>query len=133
MGRDSVVELQKRVQAESPTALDDILRVGARRMLQAAVEEEVSEYVEQHPHLTDPQIEIADELGIGHPTVSQHLNGKRRDGKKVGGATRKIRKTIRREASTFLLRPMPVTCMGGAWTPSAVQQTGPGPRQAWPR
>jgi transposase-like protein len=55
MGKDSVVELQKRVQAESRTALDDILREGARRMLQAAVEAEVSDYVEQHAALADLQ------------------------------------------------------------------------------
>jgi predicted transcriptional regulator len=34
-------------------------------------------------------------LGISQPTVSQHLNGKRRGGKKVGGACRRIRCKIR--------------------------------------
>lgn len=33
-------------------------------------------------------------LQISQPTVSQHLNGKRRDGKKVGGAYRRIRRRI---------------------------------------
>ena len=40
------------------------------------------------------QITIAKILGISQPTVSQHLNGKKRNGKKVGGAFRKIRKKI---------------------------------------
>ena len=38
--------------------------------------------------------EIADMLGISQPTVSQHLFGKKRNGKKVGGSIRKIRKII---------------------------------------
>jgi transposase-like protein len=54
MDKDSGVELEKRVQDECRTALDDVLREGARRMLQAAVEAEVSDYVEQHAQLTDP-------------------------------------------------------------------------------
>jgi putative transposase len=54
MDKGNVLELEKRVQEESRTALDDVLREGARRMLQAAVEAEVSDYVEQHARLTDP-------------------------------------------------------------------------------
>ena len=38
--------------------------------------------------------EIANILGISQPTVSQHLFGKKRNGKKVGGSIRKIRKII---------------------------------------
>jgi predicted transcriptional regulator len=34
-------------------------------------------------------------LGISQPTVSQHLNGKKRNGKKVGGARPKIQRKIR--------------------------------------
>lgn len=45
------------------------------------------------PHYT--QSATAHLLGISQPTVSQHLNGKRRDGKKVGGACRRIRRRIR--------------------------------------
>ena len=41
------------------------------------------------------QVSIAKELGISQPTVSQHLNGKRRNGKKVGGSIKKIVKLIR--------------------------------------
>ena len=37
---------------------------------------------------------IARILGISQPTVSQHLFGKRRNGKKVGGSIRKIRKIV---------------------------------------
>jgi predicted transcriptional regulator len=40
------------------------------------------------------QVEAAATLGATQPTVSQHLYGKRRNGKKVGGAIRKIRKGI---------------------------------------
>jgi RNA polymerase sigma factor (sigma-70 family) len=38
------------------------------------------------------QVEIAQRLGITQPTVSQHLAGRYRFGKKIGGAIRKIRK-----------------------------------------
>ena len=41
-----------------------------------------------------PEVEIARILGISQPTVSQHLFGKKRNGKKVGGSIRKIRKII---------------------------------------
>ena len=44
----------KRVENESRSALDDILREGARRMLQHAIEAEVADYVDQHSHLLDP-------------------------------------------------------------------------------
>ncbi|MHC4211970.1 MAG: sigma factor-like helix-turn-helix DNA-binding protein [Planctomycetota bacterium] len=37
---------------------------------------------------------IARILGISQPTVSQHIFGKKRNGKKIGGAIRKIRKII---------------------------------------
>ena len=40
--------------------------------------------------------EIADELGISHQVVSQHLFGKRRGGKVVGGAIPKLRKEVQR-------------------------------------
>jgi DNA invertase Pin-like site-specific DNA recombinase len=41
------------------------------------------------------QVHIARELGISQSTVSQHINGKKRNGKKIGGSIRKIRKAIR--------------------------------------
>ena len=44
------------------------------------------------------QIQIAEKLGISQPTVNQHLNGKIRNGKRIGGANRRIRKRL----STFI-------------------------------
>lgn len=46
------------------------------------------------------QVFIARKLGISQPTVSQHLNGKKRNGKKIGGSIRKIRKIIHHLSST---------------------------------
>ncbi len=43
-------------------------------------------------HLT--QYAVAQVLGISQPTVSQHLNGKKRAGKHVGGAYRRIRRQV---------------------------------------
>jgi len=40
------------------------------------------------------QVQIAKILGISQPTVSQHISGKKRNGKKIGGSIHKIRKTI---------------------------------------
>ena len=40
------------------------------------------------------QVQIAKVLGISQPTVSQHISGKKRNGKKIGGSIHKIRKTI---------------------------------------
>lgn len=42
---------------------------------------------------------IAKKLGISQPTVNQHLNGKKRNGKKIGGSIIKIRKIIRKKTS----------------------------------
>lgn len=44
------------------------------------------------------QVEVAASLGITQATVSQHLKGKLRGGKPVGGAFRKIRKAIHNRA-----------------------------------
>lgn len=44
------------------------------------------------------QAEVADTIGISQATVSQHLKGKLRGGRHVGGAFRKIRKAIRKAA-----------------------------------
>ena len=46
------------------------------------------------------QVYIAHKLGVSQPTVNQHLNGKKRNGKKIGGSIRKIRKTIHCISST---------------------------------
>lgn len=45
------------------------------------------------------QVYIANKLGISQPTVNQHLNGKKRNGKKIGGSIRRIRKIIHRMSS----------------------------------
>ncbi len=55
MGKDSVVELRKRVEAESRSTLDETLRRGAERMLQVAIEAEVAGYVERHAALVDDE------------------------------------------------------------------------------
>lgn len=51
MGQDNVVSLGDRVCTESRSALDDVLRDGARRMLQEAIESEVAEYIDRHARL----------------------------------------------------------------------------------
>lgn len=51
MSEDTVVCLGDRVCSDSRSALDDVLREGARRMLQAAIEGEVADYIETHAGL----------------------------------------------------------------------------------
>ena len=48
MEQKNVVSLEKQVAASSRSALDELLRQGAQRMLQTAIETEVSAYVEEH-------------------------------------------------------------------------------------
>jgi transposase-like protein len=48
MTQDNVVCLEDRIVTESTSALDGILREGAMRMLQTAIENEVAEYIEKH-------------------------------------------------------------------------------------
>lgn len=48
MEQKNAVSLEKQVEASSRSALDELLRQGAQRMLQAAIEAEVEAYVEQH-------------------------------------------------------------------------------------
>jgi len=49
----NVSDLQKRVADESRSYLDRLVREGARRMLQEAIEMEVAEYIEAHKALRD--------------------------------------------------------------------------------
>jgi putative transposase len=48
MEEQNVIGLEKQVEAHGRSFLDELLRNGAQRMLQTAIEQEVSEYVDQH-------------------------------------------------------------------------------------
>lgn len=92
MHEDNGVGQEKRIAQESRSALDDILREGARRMLQAAIEAEVTDYVEQNDALTDPatgrrlvvrnghQPERTFQSGLGEIPVTKPRVHDRRDG-----------------------------------------------------
>jgi putative transposase len=53
MTQDSAVGFEEEVSSEAKTVLEDLLREGARRMLQRAVELEVARYIEAHQELKD--------------------------------------------------------------------------------
>lgn len=53
MGKDKLEALESRVADESRSALDEIIREGAMRMLRVALEEEVAAYIEKHSAVTD--------------------------------------------------------------------------------
>jgi transposase-like protein len=55
MKKDKVVSLESRIERESRSALDDLLREGAQKMLQRAIEHEVAEYLEVHREVKDDQ------------------------------------------------------------------------------
>lgn len=87
------IGIGSRVEEESKTALEEILRDGARRLLQEAIENEVREYVDRHGVIRDeegkrlvvrngrlPQREII--TGIGRVQIEQPRVNDRRLGKK---------------------------------------------------
>jgi transposase-like protein len=53
MQKDNVVHLEDRITAESKLGLEDVLREGARRLLQDAIENEGGEYVARHSALRE--------------------------------------------------------------------------------
>lgn len=55
MGQDNVVALKDRVALDSRSALDGLLREGARTLLQSAIEAEVAEYLAAHRDARDEQ------------------------------------------------------------------------------
>jgi putative transposase len=55
MNKDSFLKMAMRVEEECRPSLDEVLREGARRMLQAAVLAEADDYVIRHCHLQDPE------------------------------------------------------------------------------
>lgn len=53
MNKDSRSLLESRIENESRDALEEILREGARKMLQASIEAEIADYIDRHTHLVD--------------------------------------------------------------------------------
>jgi len=94
MGKDTVVSLGGQVAKESKASLEELVREGARRMLQEAMELEVREYIERHQEMRDgtsrrlvvrngslPEREILS--GVGPLRIKQsRLRRDRREGQK---------------------------------------------------
>ena len=94
MGKDTVVSLEGQVAKESKASLEELVREGARRMLQEAMELEVREYIERHQEMRDgtsrrlvvrngslPEREILS--GVGPLRIKQsRLRRDRREGQK---------------------------------------------------
>jgi len=55
VGQDNVVALKDRIAVDSRSALDTLLREGARTLLQSAIEAEVAEYLAAHRDARDEQ------------------------------------------------------------------------------
>jgi len=97
MGQDNAGSLKERVVSGSRSAMEDLLREGARRMLQAAIDNEVVEYLETHASAQDetgprqvvrngylPKRDLV--TGIGPVRVKQPRVRDRRDGHRFTSA-----------------------------------------------
>ena len=106
---------RSRVEEESKTALEGILRDGARRLLREAIENEVREYIEQHGEIRDeegkrlvvrngrlPEREII--TGIGRVRIEQPRVNDKRMGEKY--ASRILPPYMRRLPSIDALIPV---------------------------
>lgn len=93
MKNGTVIGIESRVAEESKAALEEILRDGARKLLQEAIENEVREYIERQSDIRDeqgrrlvvrngrmPQREII--TGIGRIRIEQPRVNDKRPGKK---------------------------------------------------
>ena len=112
MHTDTVAGQEKQVAEESRSALDDILREGARRMLQAAVEAEVADYVGQHAALTDP--------ATGRHLVVRNGHQPERTIQSSLGDIPVTRPRVhdRRDGEAFTSRILPPTCVARPrWKP----------------
>lgn len=66
MSQDMLIDLEKEVELSCRSALDEALRVGAERMLQAAVEAEVAEYIERHTSMREERTGHRQVVRNGH-------------------------------------------------------------------
>ena len=106
----------ERREEESKTALDEILREGARRMLQSAIEAEVSVYVGERGHLVNPatgrqvvvrnghQPERTIQSGLGDIRIQRPRVHDRRPGEKF--TSRILPPYLRRTPSLEALLPV---------------------------
>jgi predicted transcriptional regulator len=90
--------------SESDQDIDDRLRAAeeiglvVQAIMMSALTPRQQQVLELYYLENLTQVEVAAALGITQVTVSQHLKGKQRGGKPVGGAFRKIRKAIHKAA-----------------------------------
>ena len=93
----NVIDLQPQASQDARSVLDEIVREGARRMLQAAIEEEVAAYIDTHQVLRDehghrlvvrnghmPEREVL--TGAGPLTVKKPRIDDRREGQRFTSA-----------------------------------------------
>ena len=101
VAKEDGIVVPDNVEAQSRWALDEILRQGAQRMLQAAVEAEVADYVEQRAGLMDSETGRRLVVRNGHQPERTIQSG-------VGNiALRKPRVNDRREGEKFSSRILP--------------------------
>ena len=96
----NVINLHKRIETESRSALDEIIREGARHLLQIAIEEEVDNYIKTLQHLRDEK---------GHRLVVRNGHQAERD-IQTGAGPLKVKKPRvhdRREGQRFTSEILP--------------------------
>ena len=98
--QSTIIDLQKRVAEDSRSALDSILRDGAQRMLQSAIELEVAEYIDEHQNQLD-ETRLRLVVRNGHQKERRILTG-------VGALTiKKPRVHDRRQGHYFVSTILP--------------------------
>jgi transposase-like protein len=114
MEEQNVIGLEKQVEVHGRSFLDELLRGGAQRMLQKAIEQEVSEYVDQHQASVSAEgrrlvvrnghlPERAIQTGLGPVRVEQPRVDDRREGQKF--SSRILPPYLRRVPSLDALIP----------------------------
>jgi DNA-binding CsgD family transcriptional regulator len=85
--------------AEARLRVDEEMRLVLHAMVvESAFTRRQRQILELYYFENHTQVEIARALGIAQPTVAQHLRGKKRGGKHVGGALNRLRKAIHKAA-----------------------------------
>jgi putative transposase len=100
MNKDSAAVLEDRIAEGARSALDALVREGAQRMLQAAIENEVAEYIAAHAALLD---------GAGHRVVVRNGHLPERDIHTGAGPLRVRKPRVRdgREGHHFTSKILP--------------------------
>ena len=73
MSENKVVSLDERAKDEQKPFLEQLLQEGARKLLQAAIENEVIEYIQFHKDGRDENVQVALSAGCSELTAGRAI------------------------------------------------------------